>query len=170
MACGFSQKEGIAYEETFVAVAKHTSIRTILDMDAVMKWKIDQMDVKTTFLNVVVEEELYVEKPLRFERHDMQTHVCKLKKVLYGLKQAPRTWYDIMNSFLISQEFTKSKLDSKIYFKVEGGRSMMLLLYVDDLFLIGEDELIKDARRILATEFKMKYLGMMHYFLGMEVW
>ena len=66
--------------------------------------------------------------------------------------------------------FSKSKLDSNLYFKVEDGRPVMLLLYVDDLFLIGEEELIKDAMRIFDIEFEMKYLGMMHYFLGMEVW
>ena len=65
--------------------------------------------------------------------------------------------------------FTESKEDSKLYFKVEGRRPLMLPLYVDDLFLTGKEELIKDARRRLATDFEMKYLGMMHY-LGMEVW
>ena len=64
----------------------------------------------------------------------------------------------------------QSKADSNLYFKVEGEKPVMLLLYVDDLFLKGEDELIKYARRRLATEFKMKDLGMMHYFLDMEVW
>ena len=65
--------------------------------------------------------------------------------------------------------FTKSKEDSNLYFKVEGGRLVMLLLYVDDLFLIGKEELFKDAKRRLATKFKMKDLGIMHYFLGFEV-
>ena len=68
------------------------------------------------------------------------------------------------------QVFTKSKADSNLYFKVEGGRPIMLLLYVDELFLTGEDGLIINAKRKLSTEFEMKYLGMMHYFLGMEVW
>ena len=66
--------------------------------------------------------------------------------------------------------FTKSKVDSNLYFKVEGGILVILLLYVDYLFLIGKEELIKVARRRLAAEFKMKDLDMMHYFLGMEVW
>ena len=66
--------------------------------------------------------------------------------------------------------FTESREDPNLCFKVEGERSVMLLLYFFDLLLIGEEELIKDARRRLATEFKMKGLGMMHYFLGMEVW
>ena len=68
------------------------------------------------------------------------------------------------------QGFTKSKEDSNLYFKVESGKPVMFLLYVDDLFLTGEDDLIKDARRRLAIDFEMKYLGMMHYFLGIEVW
>ena len=70
----------------------------------------------------------------------------------------------------MSLVFTKSKEDSNLYFKIEGIKPVMLLLYVDDMFLIGEDELIEDARRILATEFDMKDLGMIHYFLGMEGW
>ena len=92
VACGFSQKEGIDYEETFAPVARYTSIRLVVALAAVMKWKIHQMDVKTTFLNGVVEEEVYVEQPLGFETCDKQTHVCKLKKDFYGLKQAPKTW------------------------------------------------------------------------------
>ena len=75
VARGFSQKEGIDYEETFAPVARYTSIRTILALATVMKWKIHQMDVKTTFLNGVVEEEVYVEQPLGFETHDRKTHV-----------------------------------------------------------------------------------------------
>ena len=75
-----------------------------------------------------------------------------------------------MYSFLMSLGFTKSKGDSNLYFKVEDRRPVMLLLYVDDLFLTGENELIADAKSRLAAEFEMKDLGMMHYFLGVEVW
>ena len=71
MARGFSQKEGIDYEETFALVARYTSIRSILALAALMRRKIHQMDVKTTFLNGVVEEEVYVEEPLGFKTHDM---------------------------------------------------------------------------------------------------
>ena len=91
MAQGFSQKEGVDYEETFAPVARYTSNRIVLALAAVTKWKIHQMDVKTAFLNGVVEEEVYVEQPLGFETHDRESHVCRLKKALYGLKQAPRT-------------------------------------------------------------------------------
>ena len=70
MARGFSQKEGVDYEETFAPIARYTSIRSVLSLAAVMKWKIHEMDVKTSFLNGIVEEEVYVEQPLDFETHD----------------------------------------------------------------------------------------------------
>ena len=102
-------------------------------------------------MNGVVEEEVYLEKPLGLETHDRKTHLCKLKKALYGLKQESMTWYDMMDSFLMSLGLTKSKVDSNLYFKVEDGRLVTLLQYVDALFLTGEEELIKDARRRIAT-------------------
>ena len=73
-------------------------------------------------------------------------------------------------SFLSSLGFTKSKADSNLYYKVEYGNLVILLLYVDDMFITCMDELIADTKRKLAIEFEMKDLGMMHYFLGMEVW
>ena len=94
----------------------------------------------------------------------------KLKKALDDLKQESRMWYDSIDNFLNSLGFTKSKMDSNLYYKVEEGNPVVLLLYVDDLFIIGDDGLIVDTKRNLAAEFKMKYLGMMHYLLGMEVW
>ena len=86
VARGFSQKEGIDYEENFAPVVRYTSIRSVISLAVVMKWKVHQMNVKTSFLNGVVEEEVYVEHPLRFETHDRETHLCKLNKTIYGLK------------------------------------------------------------------------------------
>ena len=74
-----------------------------------------------------------------------------------------------MDKLLMTLRFTKSKVDSNLYYNVEEGNPTILLLYVDDLFVIGEDGLIDDTKRNLVVEFKMKDLGMMHYFLGMEV-
>lgn len=96
--------------------------------------------------------------------------MCRLKKDLYGLKQAPKMWYGRIDSFLMSLEFTKSKEDSNLYHKVVDGGQVILLLYVDDLFLTGEEKFIFDCKKKLAAEFEMKDLGMMHYFLGLEVW
>ena len=96
--------------------------------------------------------------------------MCRLKKALYGLKQEPRTWYGRIDSFLSSLGFTKSKADSNLYYKVEEGNPVILLLYVDDLFVTSVDGLITDTKRKLVVEFEMKDLDMMHYFIGMEVW
>ena len=121
-------------------------------------------------LDELDEDEVYVEQPLGFETHDRQSHVCRLRKALYGLKQGPRTWYGRIDSFLMSLGFTKSKADPNLYYKVVDGDQVILLLYVDDLFLTGEEKLILDSKRKLAVEFEMKDFGMMHYFLGLEVW
>jgi hypothetical protein len=105
-----------------------------------------------------------------FEVEDRKTHVCRLKKALYGLKQAPRDWYGRIDSFMTRLGFTKCKDDPNLYLNVRNDESVILLLYVDDLFLIGEEKLITDCNKNLVVEFEMKYLGPMHYFLGLEVW
>jgi hypothetical protein len=138
VAHGFSQKEGIDYEETFSHVSRYTSIRTIITIAAKMKWKLHHMDVKTTFLNGIIEEEVYIEQPQGFEVEDIKTHVCRLKKALYRLKQAHRAWDGRIDSFLTSLGFTKSKFDSNLYFKVMNDEHVILLLYVDELLLTGE--------------------------------
>jgi hypothetical protein len=170
VARGFSQKEGIDYEETFAFVDRYTLIRTMIALAAKMKWKMHQMDVKTTFLNGVIEAKVYIEKSQGFEVEDRKSHVCRLKKALYGLKQAPRAWYGRIDNFLMSLGFTKSKADSNLYFKTMNNEPLILLLYVDNLFLTGEENLITECKKILDSEFEMKYLGLMHYFLGLEVW
>ena len=109
------------------------------------------MDVRTTFLNGFIEEEVYIEQPQGFEVEDRKTHVCKLKKALYELKQGLRTWYGRINSFLTSLGSTKSKVDSNIYFKVMNDDPVILLLYVDELFLTGEENIITDCNKKLAA-------------------
>jgi hypothetical protein len=135
-----------------------------------MKWKVHHMDVNTSFLNGEIKEEFYVEQPLGFETHDRETHVFILKKELYGLKQEPREWYGWIENFLMRLGFTKRNEDPNLYFKVEDGEMVILMLYVDDLFLIGVENLFTDCKRKLVVQFEMKYLGKMHYFLGLEVW
>ena len=127
------------------------------------------MDVKTSFLNGEIEEEVYIEQPEGFELHGRESHVCKLKKALYGLKQAPRAWYARIDSYLQGLGFSKSIVDSNLYIKVVQNQPLILVLYVDDLFLTGEEHLINKCKRELATKFEMKDLGLLHYFLGLEV-
>ena len=101
------------------------------------------MDMKTTFLNGEIEEEVYVEKPDGFVVHGNESCVCRLKKALYGLKQAPRAWYGRIDGFLVRLGFTKSVANSNLYYKVVDGQSLLLVLYVDDSFLMGAEKRIE---------------------------
>ena len=98
------------------------------------------------------------------------THVCRLRKALYGLKQAPRAWYSKIDTYLQDLGFEKSEADPNLYYLVDGEDPLILVLYVDDLFITGAERLIGRCKVDLATEFEMKDIDMMHYFLGMEVW
>jgi len=170
VARGFSQKEGIDYTETFAPIARYSTIRSIISLASTMGWKLHQMDVKTAFLNGVVEEEVYMEQLEGFVIHDRETHVYKLKKALYGLKQAPRAWYSHIDSYLTDLGFSRTTADDNLYYKVVDGHPLILVLYVDDLFLTGDKDMIVKCKRELAREFEMKDLGLMHYFLRLEVW
>ena len=117
------------------------------------------MDVKTAFLNGIIKEEVYIEQPEGFIVHDKGFHVyCKLKKDLYGLKQAPRAWYGWIDEYLVNLRFTKSDADTNIYCKIVDDEPMILVLYVDDLFLTGNEKLIGWCKTKLASEFEMKDL------------
>ena len=112
---GFSQVEGIDNDETFAPVARYSSIISILALSSQMSWRIHQMDLKTTFLNGMIEEEVYIEEPEGFETLDRQLHVCQLKRALYGLKQEPRTWYTRIDSYFTRLGFIKSEVDENLY-------------------------------------------------------
>jgi hypothetical protein len=128
------------------------------------------MGMKTTFLNGEIEEKVYIEQLNGFVMHENESHVCRLKKALYGLKQAPRAWYEKIDGYLMSLGFSKSVADPNLCYNIVGDECLILVLYVDDLFLTGLERLIVECKRALASEFEMKDLGMMHYFLGLEVW
>ena len=120
------------------------------------------MDVKTAFR--VIEEEVYIEQPEEFDVENRETHVCRLHRALYGLKQAPRGLTVIYGRW----DFSRVKLTTTCYF-LTGEVPLILVLYVDDLFLTGDESLIGDCKSNLAVEFEMKDLGLMYYILGLEV-
>ena len=94
----------------------------------------------------------------------------QVEKGLVWTKQARRDWYGRMDSFLTSMGFTNSKVDPNLYMKIMDDELVILFMYVDDMFLTGNEKQIKDCKKKLAEEFKMKDLGLVHYFLGLEVW
>eukprot|EP00253_Pinus_taeda_P002590 PITA_02590 len=121
------------------------------------------------FLNRVIEEEVYIEQPEGFEVFSSESHVCRLKRALYGLKQAPCAWYTQIDSYFTKLGFSKSEADPNLYKIVVEGKLLIIVLYVDDLILTGDELLILSCKDDLAKEFE-KDLGLLHYSLGLEIW
>ncbi|GKD99310.1 retrovirus-related pol polyprotein from transposon TNT 1-94 [Tanacetum coccineum] len=121
VAHGYNQEEGIDFEESFAPVARVEDIRIFLAFAAHMNMIVYQIDVKTAFLNGNLREEVYVSQPDSFVDPDNPNHMYKLKKALYGLKQAPRSWYDMLSSLLISQDFSKGLVDPTLFIYVNDG-------------------------------------------------
>ena len=111
------------------------------------------MDVKITFLNGIIEEEVYIEQPEGFEIFSSKSHVCRLKRALYGLNQAPDTWYTQIDSYYTRLGFTKSEADANLYQIVVEGKLLIIFFYVYDLILIGDEQLIHSYKKDLAREF-----------------
>ncbi|GJU24708.1 putative ribonuclease H-like domain-containing protein [Tanacetum coccineum] len=130
---GYRQEEGIDFEESFTPVARLEAIRIFLAFFAHMNMVIYQMDVKTAFLNGNLREEVYVSQPGRFVDPDKPNYVYKLKKALYGLKQAPRAWYDMLSSFLLSNDFSKGSVDPTLFIRREGNELLLVQIYVNDI-------------------------------------
>ena len=171
VAQGYSQIEGFDVQETFAPTARMTTIRMVIALAASRGWPIYQMDVKSAFLNGHLKEEVYVTQPPGFEMPNSENKVCKLKKALYGLKQAPRAWNKRIDSFLGSIDFKQCASDASMYVKMKDGKQVIIIIYVDDLVLTGDhEECIGQTQECLKTEFEMTDLGILHYFLGIEVW
>ncbi|GAA0141467.1 hypothetical protein LIER_02604 [Lithospermum erythrorhizon] len=135
--------EGIEFEETFASVARLEAIRLLLSRACLMKFKLFKMDMKSAFLNGVVEEEVYVEQLKGFVDNSCPQHVYRLKKVLYGLKQAPRAWYERLRKFLLANGYTRGGTDKILFIKYEDSKLMMVQIYVDDIIFGGmSDQLI----------------------------
>jgi hypothetical protein len=143
----------VDYEETFALVSRYTSIRAIMSLVLFMEWMIHQMDVETTFLNGIIEEEVYIEQPQGFEVNGKESPVCRLRKTLCGLNQALSAWYSRTDGYLQSMGFTKSEVDPNLYYIFVGIDLLILVLYVDDLFLIGAEKLIAWCKVDMEAKF-----------------
>ncbi|GJX35181.1 retrovirus-related pol polyprotein from transposon TNT 1-94 [Tanacetum coccineum] len=170
VARGYRQEEGIDFEESFAPVARLEAIRIFLAFAAHMNMVVYQMDVKTAFLNGNLREEVYVSQPDGFVDKDKPNHVYKLKKALYGLKQAPRAWYDMLSSFLISQDFSKGLVDPTLFIRRDGKELLLVQIYVDDIiFAASTPELCDLFSKIMCSKFKMSMMGKISFFLGLQI-
>ena len=140
VAQGYNQEEGIDYDETYTLVARLEAIRILLAYSCFQNFKLYQMDLKRTFLNEYISEEVYVTQPPGFENHEFPKHIYKPTKALYGLKQAPRAWYERLSKFLINNDFSQGKLDMTLFIKSEKKDLLLIQIYVDDIIFSATND------------------------------
>ncbi|GKA71556.1 retrovirus-related pol polyprotein from transposon TNT 1-94 [Tanacetum coccineum] len=170
VAKGYRQEEGIDFEESFAPVARIEAIRIFIANAASKNMIIYQMDVKTTFLNGELKEEVYVSQPEGFVDPDHPTHVYRLKKALYGLKQAPRAWYDTLSRFLLDNKFSKGAVDPTLFTRKTGKHILLVQIYVDDIIFASTDPKACDIfSNEMSSKFQMSMMGQMSFFLGLQV-
>ena len=170
VAKGFQQKAGVDFTEIFAPVVKISTIRLVINLAASLDLHIEQMDVKTAFLHGDLEEEIYMSQPQGFEVKGKEDFVCRLKKSLYGLKQAPRQWYLRFDEFALKCGFYRCNFDHCCYIMKNSTSMIILLLYVDDMLLVGSNlHSIEMLKQTLAKEFAMKDLGEAKKILGIQI-
>jgi hypothetical protein len=167
---GYSQVEGLDFDETYAAVARFESICILLAYATYHGFKLYQMDMKSAFLNGPIKEEVYVEQPPSFEDSQYPSHVYKLSKVIYGLKQAPRAWYECLRDFLITNGFKVGKVDPTLFTKTISKDLFICQIYVDDImFGSTKKSSCEEFSRIMIQKFKMSMMGELKYFLGFQI-
>jgi len=162
----YKRQYGRDYEETYAPVERMETVRSV-SIAAQNKWKVYQMDVNSTFLNGVLMEEVYIEQPRGYQKKGQVHKVCKLKKALYGLKQAQSAWDSRIDSYLLENGLSKCEGEPTIYIKENDGKTLIAVLYVDDvIFTSNDDHLIENFKSVMKEEFEMTSMGLLRYFLG----
>ncbi|KAK1642763.1 hypothetical protein QYE76_060568 [Lolium multiflorum] len=170
VAQGFSQIEGIDFGETYAPVARLESIRSLLAYASHHNFKVQQMDVKSAFLNGPLHEEVYVKQPPGFEDLNFPNYVYNLDKALYGLKQAPIAWYEHLKELLIDRGFDVRLIHPTLFNKRVNGELFVCQLYVDDIIFGSTNKAFNDEfSKLMTDRFEMSMMGEMRFFLGFEI-
>ena len=171
VARGFTQVEGIDYEETFAPTAKFVTIRLIISLATSLGWPMEQADIDTAFLWSDIDEDIYMQQP---EGHTDPVHpeyVCKLLKSLYGLKQAAHLWNQLLSKTLRGANYQQLLTDTSCFVKTDQqGTAAVIAVHVDDLLIAARtEELIRQTVRDLQQFFQVKELGPVQWLLGIAV-
>ncbi|GJW85674.1 ribonuclease H-like domain, reverse transcriptase, RNA-dependent DNA polymerase [Tanacetum coccineum] len=170
VAKGYIQQHGIDFEEVFAPVARMETIRLLLAIAATNKWEVHHLDVKSAFLHGDLKEEVYVTQPEGFTKEQDKGKVYRLIKALYGLRQAPRAWNIKLDNTLKSLDFKKCALEQAIYTKTSKDSTLLIGVYVDDLIITGAPKKeIDKFKAQMKEKFEMSDLGLLAYYLGIEV-
>jgi hypothetical protein len=170
---GYVQQQGVDFDELFAPVARLESVLLLLAYAAGQGWPIHHMDVRSAFLKGELQEVVYVMQPPGFVVAGEETKVLRLSKALYGLRQAPRAWYAKLDTVLLVLGFHRSESEHAVYMRGGGQRHQHRLIvgvYVDDLVIMGGDlNELKQFKEELKGTFQMADLGLLMYYLGLEV-
>jgi len=170
VAKGFTQLEGVDFHDTFSPTAKIIYVRCLLALDASSSWSLHQMDVHNAFLHGDLAEEIYMSPPPSLRRQGENHLVCRLHKSLYGLKQASHQWFAKFSEAICSAGYIQSRVDYSLFTSKQGESFTALLIYVDDILITGNDlARIAATKQFLHNHFRLKDLGILKYFLGIEV-
>ncbi|GJX51380.1 putative ribonuclease H-like domain-containing protein [Tanacetum coccineum] len=169
VAQGYTQEEGIDYDEVFAPVARIEAIRLFLAYASFKDFMVYQMDVKSAFLYGKIEEEVYVCQPPRFEDLDFPDRVYKVEKALYGLHQALRAWYETLSTYLLDNGFQRGKIDKTLFIRRDKGDILLVQVYVDDIiFFSTKKSLCTEFEKMIHKKFQMSSMGELTFFLGLQ--
>ncbi|GJS53581.1 putative ribonuclease H-like domain-containing protein [Tanacetum coccineum] len=170
VAQGYTQEEGIDYDEVFAPVARIEAIRLFLLYASFMGFIVYQMDVKSAFLYGTIKEEVYVCQPPGFEDPHFPNKVYKVEKALYGLHQAPRAWYETLSTYLIENGFRRGTIDKTLFIKKDKGNILLVQVYVDDIiFGSTKKSLCDEFECLMHKRFQMSSMGEITFFLRLQV-
>jgi hypothetical protein len=169
VAMGNQQKDGIDYLETFAPIINWVTIRTIVALVATNQWQIHHMDVRTAFINGNLKETVYMRQPRGFIEIGKEHLFCRLQKSIYGLQQSPHTWYEIIDLELTTFGMLRNQHNANMYHLHQNGATVILMVYVDDLFITGNsDLLVSTVKQFLQHTFSMTDLGLIKRYLGVS--